>query len=217
MTATRDDLPLFLQAGPRPRREHGGPSPARRDSDVPGEPGLWVFIFGDVTLFVVFFAGYLVSRIGSSSQFAVDGAHLEEGSALLNTVVLLTSSLTMACAVLFVRRGDAVRARWSIVGTIGLGLVFAAIKLTEYAALVDDGIVPTTSLFFTYYFVLTGIHLLHVVVGVAVLAVAAAMLRRGGTGGPPTARFADGAAVYWHMVDVIWVALFALLYLVSVA
>lgn len=218
MSATPgQDSPLFVRADPRTPLPNAERTVSAGDGHVPGEVGLWVFIFGDLTLFAFFFVGYLTGRMSAPADFAAGAALLDEASGLINTIVLLSSSLTMAMGARYVIRRQSGRALGFMGATVALGGIFFAVKLTEYATLVGDGHVPTSSSFFTYYFVLTGIHLMHVVVGMATVGVTMRMLavRRGED--PPRLGIVDGSAVYWHMVDVIWVALFALLYLVAVA
>jgi nitric oxide reductase NorE protein len=101
-----------------------------------------------------------------------------------------------------------------IAGAVGCAAVFAGLKAFEYYSAISSGHTPSTGTFFTFYFVLTGLHLLHVIVGTALLLVWQAMLkrRRSWTG---SQKVAEGIASYWHMVDFLWVAIFTLVYLVS--
>ena len=99
-----------------------------------------------------------------------------------------------------------------LAGALLLAASFAAIKLTEYAGLLAAGITPDSAPFFVYYFVLTGVHLLHLLIGAVLLATLLVRVLRG----HDSQRFSEGVATYWHMVDLLWIALFALLYLVPV-
>lgn len=207
------DLPSFLRpAGPAgpvtvpvPVRAHGHRA----------EPGLWLFVLGDLTLFGFFFVGQLVERRADPDLFRGAARLLDQTVGTTNTVVLLTSSLAVAIASDAIRRARPRRAAGFVGAAIALAATFAALKAGEYGHLVAAGHTPDTDVALTYYFVLTGIHLVHLLIGTVLLAF---LVRRllgpdGGqrAGGP----FADGVAVYWHMVDLLWIVLFALLYLVA--
>lgn len=178
---------------------------------IPAEPGLWVIIFGDMFVFGLFFGTFAYYRLQQPALFHASQAGLNQGIGLLNTMFLLTSSWFVANAVQ-ASRGAKTRAasRWAT-GAILLGGCFVAAKILEYAEKVRAGITPATNDFFMLYFVFTGIHLAHVVIGVAALV----LLRSRITRPISDARSAliEGCAIFWHMVDVLWVVLFAILYL----
>ena len=139
----------------------------------------------------------------------------------INTRVLLTSSALVALMVEAVRAGRAKLAGWLLGGTIALGLVFLALKFTEYALEYRDGVVPILSdanlhggverLFMDLYFVATGLHALHVTVGLCLLG--SLLWPFGRARRERTAVFAGNAALYWHLVDIVWVFLYPTLYL----
>jgi nitric oxide reductase NorE protein len=207
--------PAFLR-DESPRRNPQAPEPARSTrGHIPGEVGLWVFLLGDMTLFGAFFIGFLAAWRGSRLGFASDASALHVESGALNTVVLLTSSLAVLLALRAMGLGERRKAMTGIIIALFLATTFIGIKASEYVALLNDEHTPTSSSFFTYYFVLTGIHLLHVLVGATVLAVLARRLPRSD---PPNGlAFAEGSASYWHMVDALWLVLFPLLYLVPIS
>ena len=99
-------------------------------------------------------------------------------------------------------------------GAIGCAAGFAALKAVEYTSELSSGHTPASGLFFTFYFVLTGLHLLHVVIGSGLLLAWQGMLKRGRSW-VQVRGLAEGIASYWHMVDLLWVAIFAIVYLVS--
>lgn len=209
------DLPDFLLPAGAPPARAAAPATApaeapRADGHVPGEAGLWVFLLGDMTLFGAFFVAFVVQGRADPSAFADGAAALGTTTGGVNTLVLLTSSLLVAHAVRAVREGRSGVARVLLAGTVACGVGFAVLKTGEYAAEVAAGNTPTASLLFTYWFVLTGIHLFHVAVGLVLLGVVWWRLRAGTAG---RVRTAEGAAAYWHMVDLLWLVLFALLYL----
>ncbi|KAA9165968.1 cytochrome c oxidase subunit 3 family protein [Amycolatopsis acidicola] len=167
----------------------------------PGESGLWVFIFGDMTLFAAFFVVFLWEFRQDRSGFSASADQLLLPLGAVNTLVLLTSSLLV---VLGVHRGR----RGAFTGALLCGSLFVVLKVTEYVHEAGLGNTLATDSFFTFYYVFTGIHLLHVLVG-GVLLVSA----RHGT----SRRFIEGAGTYWHLVDLLWVVLFSLFYLAGAA
>lgn len=208
------ELPEFLSDITPVRSEPVRTTP-RGDHQVAVESGLWVFILGDMTLFGAFFAGFAWHAQSDPVLFASSAHELLINIGALNTLVLLTSSLFVVAAVRAMHAGAYQPAARAIASALGCALVFAALKITEYVAEVGAGYTPGTNLFFTYYFVLTGIHLLHVLIGTVLLfATWRSLLREVPN---VSARFVEGAGIYWHMVDLLWVVLFPLLYLSRLA
>lgn len=181
---------------------------------VPGEPGIWVFIFGDMMVFAIMFATYLYYRGKNTALFNASQLHLNPGFGLVNTLLLLTSSLLVVLGVGLVRTGAHRPARPLILGAIGCGLVFSVLKLIEYSGKLEAGITPQTNQFFMFYFVLTGLHWFHLAIGLAVLGYMYFSARRTALDNKQFAWF-EGAGCYWHMVDLLWIVLFPLLYLVN--
>jgi nitric oxide reductase NorE protein len=221
MTSTKagmdHELPEFLWGSdeiddiarppsPRPARIHAG--------HIPGEAGLWIFILGDMTLFAAIMLVFLWERRSDPRAFEVAAHQLIQPIGAANTLVLLLSSFLVVSALAAHRQGHFARAGRLAAGAVGCAAVFAALKAFEYQSEISSGHVPASGTFFTFYFILTGLHLLHVIVGTALLLAWRSMLKRR----RPWAgaqRVAEGIASYWHMVDLLWVAIFALVYLVS--
>jgi nitric oxide reductase NorE protein len=210
-----EQSPLFLQPRVSAPRAALARPPAR-NSNVPGEAGLWVFILGDMTLFGAFFVVFLLGRIREPALFATSTASLNLAVGAVNTLVLLTSSLLVVSALKAWRANQPLAAKRLLRATMCCALIFAVLKSSEYVGQVGEGHVPAQNAFFTFYFVLTGVHLLHLVVGTALLWWLSHRVRSHGT---PSAQlpFAEGVAAYWHMVDLLWIALFTLLYVVPTA
>lgn len=189
------------------------PAPRSRDRRVPGEDGLWVFLLGDMVVFAVFFGAIVVLRGQHTVMFRASQHALHPGLGILNTGLLLTGSLLVVLGTREIRAGSR-RASGLFAAAAACGAGFAAVKALEYADLVSSGHTPQTNDFFMYYFVFTGIHLGHLVIGLALLGVLVHRARRpvGLTRGQGV--FVDCAACYWHMVDLLWLVLFPLLYLV---
>jgi nitric oxide reductase NorE protein len=186
---------------------------AQRKAHVPGEEGVWVFIFGDLLVFAAFFITYAVERRGKLELFTSSQALLDRQLGLLNTLLLLTSSWCVAQAVSAVRREDP-RARPLIGGAILLGLGFVAVKFFEYGAKISAGITLNTNSFFIYYYMFTAIHLIHVLIGLGVLTLIFSRFDRSGHYRADVALI-EGGGAFWHLVDLLWIVLFALLYLLG--
>lgn len=189
------------------------PEPPQR-YHVPGETGLWVFILGDMAVFGILFATYLYYRGKNVALFNVSQQQLNPDFGLVNTVLLLASSLLVVLAVGAVRTGAHRPAQPLILGAIGCGVAFSVLKIIEYSGKVHAGITPQTNQFFMFYFVLTGLHWFHLAIGLAVLGYMYFSARRTSLDVKQFAWF-EGAGCYWHMVDLLWIVLFPLLYLVN--
>lgn len=187
---------------------------ARADRHVPGEPGIWVLLFGDILVFTILFAVYLHRRGENKELFAQSQEALNRSFGAVNTLVLLTSSVLVVFAVRALRSEQSrhLAHRLTVAGA-GVGACFVVIKVLEYHEKVAAGITPSTNEFFMYYFVLTGLHLAHVVVGLGVL-LALSRLARKSAPTPTHIAFFEGGGCFWHMVDLLWIVIFPLLFLV---
>lgn len=170
-------------------------------------------ILGELTIFAVFFGAYVWARGDDPELFRSSQEHLTQWRAVINTVLLLTSSLCVAAAVKAVRRGTADVARPLLLAALVGGAGFLVVKFVEYAELFGDDLSPATNDFFMYYFILTWLHLLHLLVGMAVLFFLRSLAGRAEIT-PRQVGYVEAGGCYWHMVDVIWIVLFPLLYLV---
>jgi nitric oxide reductase NorE protein len=179
---------------------------------VPGEAGIWVLVMGEMTIFAVLFCTYAYYRGLNPELYLGSQAALSRSCGLINTLLLLTSSWFVAMAVQAARNARSAAAARLLLPAFACGAAFASIKAFEYCALVGRQLTPATNGFYAFYFVLTGLHLLHLLIGMVVLAVLWRLLRRNSA--PPGIRLMESGATYWHMVDVLWVVLFPLLYLI---
>lgn len=182
-----------------------------RGEHVPGEPGLWILVLGDLTVFAVLFGAFLVDRHGDPETFARsrDGLTLIAGVA--NTLILLTSSLLVAQLVQRHRDGDRSAGRLAL-GATACGVAFVVVKALEWTHLVVDDQGPGTNTFFTWFFVLTGLHLVHLLLGLTGLLVVRRVTLRAEPK-PHDRAVVEGVATYWHMVDLLWLVIFPLVYL----
>jgi nitric oxide reductase NorE protein len=192
-----------------------GPEPTLlggRPARLVGDEGIWFFIAGDLCLFTVCFLLFMTGRVDAPAEFERSRETLHLGLGLVNTLVLLTSSYFMARAVAAARRRLRAHVRRNLSLALGIGSIFAVVKVFEYGSKFKVGVSPVSSDFFMYYFVLTGLHLLHYLGGMVALVVTLARARRNELDAGYT-RWIESVGVYWHMVDLIWIFLFPMLYL----
>lgn len=186
--------------------------------------GMWLFLGSETLLFAALFALYAAYRAMYPETFAEAAGHNAIAIGTINTVVLITSSLTVALSVGAIRAGLARKAGWLLAASVVFGVAFLALKGVEYAAHFREGILPGSAYhfhemasaganrFFTLYYLLTGLHALHVIAGMVMLTVASAACFRGRYDADyhtPVELF----GLYWHLVDIIWIFLWPLLYL----
>ncbi len=179
---------------------------------IPGIEGVWVLIAGDMMIFALLFGSFMSARLKHPSLFETSRHALDFHRGGINTLLLLTSSW---CVVMALRalRGHRVPVaqRWLGFAILG-GVGFAVSKILEYVSEVHAGHTAGSGDFFMYYFMMTGIHLVHVVVGTLILTIF--WLRQRASAEPRSLAGFESAAVFWHMVDLLWIVLFPLLYLV---
>lgn len=165
-------------------------------------------------VFGAFFVTFLVERAKAPEVFDAARATLHVGVGVINTLVLLTSSLCVVLALNAMRAGARPIATRAVVAAMTLGVLFIALKVYEYVSLGTAGHGPGANDFYLYFFILTGLHLFHVCLGLGALSFVLTQTRRSELSGTRTA-LVEGAACFWHLVDLLWIFLFALLYLVS--
>ena len=170
---------------------------------------MWFFVIGDLFIFGVYFVGYVYYRGQDQAVFLESQARLNLDIGVVNTIVLLTSSLFVALGTSAARAGRAADGVRLFGIALAFGVAFPVLKLFEYVPEIIAGVTPGTNLFFTYYYVMTGLHLCHVMLGLVILSFVIRSLRQPGR---PRITFVETGATYWHMVDVLWLVLFALLY-----
>jgi heme/copper-type cytochrome/quinol oxidase subunit 3 len=172
-----------------------------------GKVAVWWFLASEIMLFGSLIASFVLSRLGGAA--AVDHAHLNVTVAAINTFVLLTSSYTMVEAYAAAARGDRRRLGVFLALTVLAGLGFLGIKAYEYAGEIAHGYTPWAGTFWSFYYTMTGLHALHVLVGVIVNGLLL-LAPRLGLARPYRV---EAAGLYWHFVDVVWIFLFPLVYL----
>jgi len=188
--------------------------------------GMWVFLATEVLFFGVLFATYAIYRAWYADAFAAASHELLIWAGATNTVVLITSSLTMALAVHAAQTGDRRRLMRFLVVTMILGTAFLGIKAFEYYMGFREGHLPGpgfrfeathfqhAQIFFSLYYLMTGLHALHMIIGIALMAVMLWLSWRGIITDEYYAPI-EISGLYWHFVDIVWIFLFPLLYLIG--
>jgi cytochrome c oxidase subunit 3 len=185
--------------------------------------GMWLFLFTELLLFGGLFLLYAVYLKRYPQEFAAGGKQLNWVMGGANTVILLTSSLFAAMSVTAIQRDESKRVVWLIGGTILCATGFMVIKYFEWSAKIGHGIYPGSdhlkagapgeSIFFSLYYMTTGIHGLHVLIGGVLLGWIATQVKAGAVHANDFVLLENGA-LYWHLVDLIWIFIFPLYYLV---
>jgi cytochrome c oxidase subunit 3 len=201
-----------------------------------GSLGMWVFLVTEIMFFGGLFMAYTLYRSSYPAAFAVASNHLDLTMGAINTIVLICSSLSMAMAVYFAQTGVRRMQVICLILTIILGATFLGIKAVEYHQKYVDNLIPGTlipghpfswgghlpvgvsaqnvQMFFWIYFAMTGIHALHMIIGLVLLAILAVQAHRGKFT-PEYHAPIELTGLYWHFVDIIWIFLFPLLYLLG--
>lgn len=176
-----------------------------------GDGGMWVFVLGDLVIFGVYFIIFMIKRMQEPELFLQSQQHLSQNIGVINTLVLLASSWLVARGVLAARAGHHPHAlRLTAYGGL-CGVLFLLIKAFEWSSKISQGLTLPRNEFFAFYFMLTGVHLLHVVMGLIILGVVLRELH------DPALRrvsMVETGAVFWHMVDLLWIVVFALVYVI---
>jgi len=185
-------------------------APPRRLS---GDLAVWIFILAEVTVFAIFFFSYSSMYFLKTDLFVEGQQALHPAAGLINTVALISSSYFVAIAVIFVKQKQNKRARLAILVALLLSMIYVITKLWEYDILLSEGYRLSTNTFFMFYFFITGFHFMHVLLGMFILLLVYRNLAH-----PEflenSLNTVESAASYWHMVDLVWVILFPLLYVI---
>lgn len=190
--------------------------------DVGSKMGMWLFLFTELILFGGMFIVYAVYRYLHQAEFHLAANELDRLVGTVNTIVLLTSSLTVAMSITAIQEGKKSLAMLLVGITIVLALAFLVNKYFEWDHKFAVGLYPGSPdlvnkpqgvvLYFGLYYVMTGLHALHVIIGMVVLAVMMGYMKTGTIHQGSYVRLEAGA-LYWHLVDIIWIFLFPLFYL----
>ncbi len=193
---------------------HAGPPPRAGTRHLPGDRDVWIFILAELLMFGTFFVAYITNRHAEIALFNTSQATLDRSLGALNTLFLISSSWLVVRAVAAVRSQHGRNATHYLGGAIVLALAFIVVKYFEYSAKFAAGMDLTTNDFYMFYFTLTMIHLAHVVGGTVILSVLWLNAREGKYHSR-NLRGLEAGAAYWHMVDLLWIFLFPLIYLLQ--
>lgn len=188
--------------------------------------GVWLFLCSEILMFGGLFVGYIIFHHLYPAVFAEGSKHLDWTMGALNTIVLLTSSLTMVLGMHYASTGERKKAVNYLAITIACGAIFMIVKYFEYTHKIHDGLLPgmwfsgdkhgldNIGLYYSFYFMMTGLHGIHVLAGMGLILWVLIRTQKGEFG-PHYYTPVEGVALFWHLVDLIWIFLFPLLYLVG--
>ena len=192
--------------------------------DTGSKIGMWLFLFTEILLFGGMFLLYSVYRSKNPLDFHQAAFELSTVAGTINTLILITSSLTMALSISAIQKGDKKLSKAFLIMTIIFGLLFLVIKYFEWGAKFQHGIYPNSPelldreqgeiLFFSLYFIMTGLHGLHVLIGIFLLSFMLFFMVRETIGQNDFIKL-ENSGLYWHLVDIVWIFLFPLFYLVT--
>jgi len=191
--------------------------------DVGARMGMWVFLFTEVLLFGGMFLVYAVYRFQHQDLFKLAALELNTAMGTFNTIVLLTSSLTMVLAIVAMQKNNKKLSLFFLFSTLGFAVVFLIVKYFEWSTKIHHGIYPGSEellskqngeiLFFGLYYVMTGLHALHVIIGMVIISFLIVFVWRDKITYDNYVKMENGG-LYWHLVDLIWIFLFPLFYLI---
>jgi heme/copper-type cytochrome/quinol oxidase subunit 3 len=172
-----------------------------------GRLGMWWFLASEIAVFGGLIAVYVLNRM-RHAEWAHEAEHTWFVIGAVNTIILLTSSLTVVLAHSAAERRDRGLTMRYLGVTLLLGLAFLVFKAIEYTKEIGEGIVPGTNLFWSFYFLMTGLHALHVIAGLVAFTTVLYVVSKGTCWSR-----VEAVGIYWHFVDIVWIFLFPLLYI----
>lgn len=178
----------------------------------PGDFGIWIIIYIELVTFAGLFLGYAFSRRANVEVFNESQLTLDQGAGFINTIVLITSSWFVVKAVQAIKNNNAKLSSTWLLSAIGVGSIFIFVKLMEFSDKFEQGINLSTNTFFMFYLMLTVFHFLHVVLGLVILFNIFKKTKAGGYSDTDHVGMETGAS-YWHLVDLLWIVLFPLIYI----
>ena len=183
------------------------------EQKLPGDLAMWVFIVMELTVFAIFFIAFAVTQRIKSEMFSDGKATLNSTTGLFCTLTLIVSSYFVALAVKTLKRGHNWQARRQLIIAMLSTTIYLALKLIEYATLVELGYGLSTNSFYTLYFFITGFHFMHVLLGMIILAYMGIKAQKDIYSPAECSGFEAGSS-YWHMVDLVWIIVFFLIYII---
>lgn len=193
---------------------------------ISSKEGIWLFMVSEIMMFGGLFLGYFIMHATYPAMFAEGASHLDWRAGSINTVVLIFSSWTMALSIHFIQKGLRNKATMCLITTIVCGAIFMFIKYTEYAHKFHEGLFPghhfsnteaiaqNIGMYFGFYFAMTGLHGIHVLVGMSLITWILIRHLRGDFNADYFTPV-EGVGIFWHIVDLVWIFLFPVLYLIG--
>ena len=198
-----------MEAASLANTEHHGPPPANRSSRVHAPTlGMLLFIISEVMIFGAFFTAYFFIRVVNHNPWPAAGTQLPESVAGINTLILLSSSLTLHWALVSIKNGNRFGLRAGMLSTFLLGLTFLCVQINEY---IHIGFAPHDSAQGTIFYALTGLHGAHVFIGLCALLIVTTRAFRGHYS-PEHHQGMEVPGIYWHFVDIMWVVVYTTVY-----
>lgn len=193
------------------------PHEDRHAFHLPGDLAMWFFILAELTVFAIFFIGFAIAENQNLTIFAEGKAQLHKSIGLINTIALITSSYFVALSLHSMRDNNEKQAVKRLLLALVFSSVYVVLKLWEYDALFEQGIDIETNTFFTLYFLITAFHFMHILLGMVILIYMAKNAAQNKYNDPTSENEFSGfesGACYWHMVDLLWIILFPLIYVI---
>jgi len=205
--AISSDVPV--KVGIQPEREDCR-DPVKK---LPGDLAMWFFILAELTVFAIFFFGYCWMYYANTDLYVAGKATLHPIAGLINTLALITSSYLVAMAMIAAKHGSAKLCQRGLLAAILVSFIYVTTKLWEYNILFGEGYSLSTNSFYMFYFFITGFHFMHVLLGMVILTIMTLSLRDPEYVTDNLSSLESGAC-YWHMVDLVWIILFPLMYVI---
>ena len=180
---------------------------------LPGDLAIWFFIMAEMLVFGVFFIVYVYQRSINVELFNTYQLELHRVAGVINTIALITSSYFVALGVHAIKNNNIKRTGNMLLLALAMGAIFVAVKMWEYSHVFGAGIHLSTNTFYTFYISLTFFHFMHVMMGMVILGAVYYFLRQGKYSAEEHHGIETGAS-YWHMVDLLWIVLFPLVYVI---
>jgi nitric oxide reductase NorE protein len=177
-------------------------------------PSIWMFLAADSITVGIFFLVFMIERVKQPALFATSARGLDASTGLVNTMILITGSWLVALAIAASRQRDALGTRRLLLAAVAVSSGFAVVKGFEYTAKIGAGITPVTNDFYAFYYALTGFHLVHYLLGMAALTYFASTVVTN-LDNERYRVWLESGALFWHLVDLLWIFIFAMLYLLG--
>lgn len=181
---------------------------------LPGDIAMWFFILAELTVFAIFFIGFAITENMNIAMFVDGKDKLHKTAGLINTVALITSSFFVALSLLSLQKNREKQVVTFLLLALTFALVYIVVKLWEYDALFNQGIDIETNTFFTLYFLITAFHFMHILLGMVILTYMLISTLKGRYSRNEDISGFESGACYWHMVDLLWIILFPLIYII---